>query len=75
MDERLLRDADKTTRMMGLSRSRIFALAVGDFLRRQRQERMLLRLNEVYANGAEPAEKRLLKGIKAKVRTTVKERS
>ena len=35
---------------------------------------MLLRLNEVYANGAEPAEKRLLKGIKAKVRRTVKER-
>ena len=35
---------------------------------------MLLRLNEVYANGMEPAEKRLLKGIKAKVRRTVKER-
>ena len=69
-----MRDADETARMMGLSRSRLFALAVGDFLQRQRQERMLLRLNEVYANGVEPAEKRLLKGIKAKVRRTVKER-
>jgi hypothetical protein len=32
---------------------------------------MLVQLNEVYAKAAEPAEKRLLKGIKAKVRRTV----
>jgi hypothetical protein len=72
IDDGLLQEADKTARLMGLSRSRLFAVAVGDFLKRQRQEQMLLRLNEVYAN--EPAEKRLLKGIKAKVRRTVKER-
>jgi hypothetical protein len=59
---------------MRLSRSRLFAPAVGDFLQRQRREQMLLRLNEVYANGMEPAEKRRLKRIKAKVRRTVKER-
>ena len=35
---------------------------------------MLRRLNEVYANGAEPAEKRLLEGIKAKLRRTTKDR-
>ena len=53
------------------SRRRLFALAVGDFVERQRREQMPLRLNEVYAKGVEPAEKRLLKGIKAKVRRTV----
>jgi metal-responsive CopG/Arc/MetJ family transcriptional regulator len=74
IDDELLREADETARQMGLSRSRLFALAVGDFLQRQRRERMLLRLNEVYADHVEPAEKRLLKGIKAKVRRTVKER-
>ena len=74
IDDGLLREADETARQMGLSRSRLFALAVGDFLQRQRRERMLLRLNEVYADRVEPAEKRLLKGIKAKVRRTVKER-
>jgi metal-responsive CopG/Arc/MetJ family transcriptional regulator len=73
IDDGLLREADETARQMGLSRSRLFALAVGDFLERQRRERMLLRLNEVYADHVEPAEKRLLKGIKAKVRRTVKE--
>jgi metal-responsive CopG/Arc/MetJ family transcriptional regulator len=74
IDDGLLRDADETARLMGLSRSRLFALAMGDFLERQRGEQMLRRLNEVYANGAEPAEKRLLEGIKAKLRRTTKDR-
>jgi len=74
MDDALLPAADETARRMGLSRSRLFALAVADFVERQRQEHMLDRLNEVYANGMEPAEKRLLKGIKSKVRRTAKER-
>jgi metal-responsive CopG/Arc/MetJ family transcriptional regulator len=74
IDAGLLREADETARLMGLSRGRLFALAVGDFLQRQRQERMLLRLNEVYAIEVEPAEKRLLNGIKVKVRPTAKER-
>jgi metal-responsive CopG/Arc/MetJ family transcriptional regulator len=74
IDDGILCEADKTARRMGLSRSRLFALAVDDFLRRQRQEQMLLRLNEVYGSESAPAEKRLLKGIKAKVRRTVKDR-
>jgi metal-responsive CopG/Arc/MetJ family transcriptional regulator len=74
IDDGLLQEADETARLLGLSRSRLFALAVGDFLQRQRQEQMLQRLNEVYANGAESAERTLLKKIKAKVRPTVKER-
>jgi metal-responsive CopG/Arc/MetJ family transcriptional regulator len=74
IDDGLLKEADETARLLGLSRSRLFALAVDDFLRRQRQEQMLLRLNEVYANGVEVEEKRLLKNIKAKVHSTVKDR-
>jgi predicted transcriptional regulator len=74
IDDGLLHEADEIARLLGLSRSRLFALAVGDFLQRQRQEQMLRRLNEVYADGAGPAEESLLRGIKAKVRRTVKER-
>ena len=74
IDDGLLQEADETARLMGLSRSRLFSLAVGNFLQRQREEQMLLRLNAVYANGVDPAAKRLLKGIKAKVRRTVKDR-
>jgi metal-responsive CopG/Arc/MetJ family transcriptional regulator len=53
VDDRLLREADKKARLMGVSRSRLFALAVGDFLQRRRQEQMLRQLNEVYADGME----------------------
>lgn len=74
IDDGLLQEADETARRMGLSRSRLFAMAVGDFLQLKRREQMLLRLNEVYAEGMETAETPLLKGIRAKVRRTVKER-
>ncbi len=74
IDDGLLREADETARLMKLSRSRLFALAVGEFLKRQRREEMLRRLNEVYANGVDPAEKRLVAGIKNKLRPAVKER-
>ena len=73
LDDALLQEADETARTMGLSRSRLFALALSDFLQRQRREHMLSRLNEVYVGAGEPAEKPLLKGMKAKVRA-VKDR-
>src|ERR1019366_2800423 len=74
IDDGLLQEADETARLMGLSRSRLFAMAVGDFLQRQRRGQMLLRLNEVYSEGMEPAETPLLKGIRTKGRRAVKER-
>ena len=74
IDDALLQQADEAARLMGLSRSRLFAQAVGDFLDRQRREQMLHRLNEVYAGGIKPGEKALLNGIRTKVRRAVKER-
>jgi hypothetical protein len=74
IDDGLLQQADDTARLMGLSRSRLFAVAVREFLQRQRQEQMLLRLNEIYTDQPEPSEKRLLRGMKAKMRRMVKER-
>jgi metal-responsive CopG/Arc/MetJ family transcriptional regulator len=71
IEDGLLREVDRTARLMGISRSRLFELAVADFLARHRKEQMLLRLNEVYARAPAPAEARLLKGIKSKVRATV----
>jgi len=70
----LLQEADKAAQLMGMSRSRLFAQAMGDFLKRNREEQMLCRLNEVYGGDSEPSEKQLLKSIKAKVRPAVKDR-
>lgn len=74
IDGALLLDADETARQMGLSPSRLFTLAVGDFLKVRRQQQMLLRLHRVYADGPDLAEKDLLKGIRAKVRPALAER-
>jgi metal-responsive CopG/Arc/MetJ family transcriptional regulator len=74
INDGLLREADEAARLMRLSRSGLFALAVGEFLERQRREEMLLRLNEVYANGVDPAENSLVARIKNKLRPAMKER-
>jgi predicted transcriptional regulator len=73
IDDELLREVDETARRLRVSRSRLFSLAVGEFLERQRQEQMLRRLNEVYSEGREPSEKVLLESIKRKVRRVLKE--
>ena len=69
----LLEQVDATARTMGLSRSRLIALAVDEFVRKQREAEMLRRLNEVYG-GANPGERTPLKGVKAKFARTVKDR-
>ena len=71
IEGRLLKEADETARQMGLSRSRLFELAVRNFLKRQRQEQMLRRLNEVYENRTEPSERDLLQKFKARISATV----
>ena len=74
LEDALLQKADEVARQLGLSRSGLFALAVAEFLERQRREQMLRQLNEVYADGMKPADKRLLRSMKAKVRRAVRER-
>jgi metal-responsive CopG/Arc/MetJ family transcriptional regulator len=55
-----------------LSRSRLIATALEAYLRRRRQDEITARLNEVYAE-PDPEEARLLKLMKAKFRSTIKE--
>ncbi|MBL8211281.1 MAG: hypothetical protein JNK87_11245 [Bryobacterales bacterium] len=68
LDADLLHHADEAARQMGWSRSHLFAVAVSEFLRRKKSEDMLQQLNSVYQQDMTPAEKHLLKGMKAKVR-------
>lgn len=68
LDDDLLQEADEAARQMGLSRSRLFAVAISEFLKRKKQEQMLRQLNEIYAEGITPVDKRVLRQIKARVR-------
>jgi len=49
VDGHLLIEADRFAREMGLSRSRLFSLALEAYLRRQRQQKMTEQLNLAYA--------------------------
>jgi metal-responsive CopG/Arc/MetJ family transcriptional regulator len=55
LDAGLLEEADRTARQMGLSRSRLFALALQDYLHSRSRDQMLANLNRVYAGEPDPA--------------------
>jgi hypothetical protein len=74
IDDGLLQEADDAARRLGVSRSRLFALAVRDFLERQRRGQVLTQLDRASADHPDPLEKRVLKGMKAKMHRTVNER-
>jgi predicted transcriptional regulator len=74
LDDHLLEEADRTARALGLSRSRLFALALEDYLRHRRQEQIVEQLNKVYADHPDPSEARIVQGMKNKVRRTIKDR-
>jgi metal-responsive CopG/Arc/MetJ family transcriptional regulator len=67
LDDTLLHEADETARLLGVGRSRLFSVAIAEFLERRRQDQMLHQLNEVYAEARDAAENRLLQGMKSKV--------
>lgn len=74
IDDDLLREADRTARQMHLSRSRLFAVAVEDYLRRRRANEILDQLNRVYGGDPEVEERRTMAKMKAKFHSTIKER-
>jgi metal-responsive CopG/Arc/MetJ family transcriptional regulator len=74
LDDHLLEQADETARRMGVSRSGLFALALQDYLRRRRQQEVAEQLNQVYTGKPDPSEQRTTAHMKAKFRSTIKER-
>jgi metal-responsive CopG/Arc/MetJ family transcriptional regulator len=74
LDGQLLTEADRTARQMGLSRSRLFSLALEAYLRHRRQEETVEQLNRAYAGKPDPASAATLKRMKAKFRSTIRDR-
>ena len=73
VDDGLLQEADRAARKIGVSRSRLVSLALTDYLRRRRQEEVIEQLNRVYAEEISGEDRRVVAGVKAKLRK-VKER-
>ena len=73
VDDALLREADRTAKKMGLSRSRFFSVAVERFLTQRRQQELTDQLNRVYSV-PDPDEQQLTALMKDKFRATLKDR-
>jgi metal-responsive CopG/Arc/MetJ family transcriptional regulator len=72
LDEQLILEADAAASEMGLSRSHLISTALESYLRKRRQDDITARLNEVYAV-PDPDEASVLKLMKTKFQTTIKE--
>jgi len=74
LDDKLLQEADETARQMGLSRSRLFSVALQEYLIQRRQKQVLERLNEAYADEPSTGDKRTTTRMKSKFHSTIKDR-
>ena len=71
LEDELLLKADRTAREMGVSRSRLFSIALEAYLRKRRNQEILSQLNEVYAGDPSPEEGRAVAAMKRRFRSTV----
>jgi metal-responsive CopG/Arc/MetJ family transcriptional regulator len=69
VEDALMEQADDAARDLGLSRSGLIAEALREYLLRRRQARVSDRLNQAYANGLRPDERRLVRKLKTKLPT------
>jgi Arc/MetJ family transcription regulator len=74
IDDRLLQEADRAARDMGLSRSRLFSVALREYLHHRHAQEMIEQLNRAYGGDPDPAEQRTVGRMKAKFRSALKER-
>jgi len=60
IEESLFEEAEAWAARLGISRSRLFAEAVREYVRRRENEELLRRLNEAHADGLDEEEKEFL---------------
>lgn len=67
VDDSLMEQADKAARDLGLSRSGLIAEALRDYLQQRARARITEQLNQTYADGPSPDERRLVRKLRAKL--------
>ena len=64
LPDTLFRSADGLARRLGMSRSRLFATAVAEFIAKHRADKVTERLNDVYATRTSRLDPRLTRAQK-----------
>ena len=70
--EDLFEQLKNTAKEMNLSRSRVFTLAVREFLEARENRRILEQLNRVYGEEPDEEERKLAKAMKTRLRRLIK---
>ena len=71
IQQSLFEQAEALARELHISRSRLFALAVEDFMQRYENQRLLERINDAYADTTTPEEQALLRRMRPQQRQMV----
>lgn len=74
LDEKLFNRVNKLAKKMHVTRSRLFTLAVDDFLKKQENEYLLTQLNKAYAD-TDDEEMKISSSMKSKQRKIVEQES
>ncbi len=74
LDEKLFNRVNELARKMHISRSRLFTLAVDDYLKKQENEYLLAQLNKAYAE-TDDEEIKISNSMKSKQRKIVEQES
>lgn len=59
---------------MGVSRRRVFSIALKNYLRARRDEKITEQLDRVYGSQSDPGEQRTVPKFKSRFRTTIRDR-
>src|SRR5438552_3469195 len=71
VDDQLIIAVDRAAREIGVSRSRLFSLALEGYLRNLKHQRIVEQLNQVYGSESDAAETLTAARLKTKFRSTI----
>ena len=66
LDEKLFDKVNKLANELHVSRSRLFTLAVKDYLKKQENQTLLAKLNDAYADHPDEEERKISSSMKSK---------
>jgi metal-responsive CopG/Arc/MetJ family transcriptional regulator len=66
LDEKLFDKVNKLANELHVSRSRLFTLAVQDYLKKQENQTLLAQLNDAYADHPDEEERKISSSMKSK---------
>lgn len=71
IDKSLFKQADALAKKMDISRSRLFVIALEDYMRQLENQEILEKINAVYANEPDEEEKELLRKMRLSYRKLI----